>query len=1140
MSDIDDLIASLAFGQAQKQLVAEADPYSGGASVADAISNLAVSAGPQYKTRDKIILGALSGLTGGLFSGASQDYQNRAQDAYTSSVMGLSAGKDIAKPSVLSDALFSGAKQQSNLFKLRQALTANDLAQKLGQETKLAEMKGEQDLKAEVAKELIKNPRRAQQLAPVIQSLFGAKGGAAMPAQALAAPTETEITSGASADQSPLLASPQQTPATKDPALGKVLGILGGNFGEPESIEDKQVRIAQRFQDEGATPGEAWSQAGKQLDADRIALKASTKKVEDVREAANQALQMADTAQLGIEGAGETGGLLGGVRNLASKAAALVNPEQQQKQASQTLLDSVRPQIVQTMRSPGAISDFESRMLIGAGPSSSNTPEANAEIVSKIRGVAQLNNEYADYLDWYRERMGTVTGADKVWQSYKKDNPLVLQDESGKGSFNTDRQSIFDWLTLGPNNGGNGSGGGAPVPPQVQTTKSKGASQVNRPTWGESARFVGKSLAEGVGNTLGLVADLNPFDPQNSARIVTNMLGSDGGTAPSETIKKVVTSIAGSPDDEGITGSPSRVVRSALNAVAFPGAPVANALAGAGAGIGSEVSDSAAAPIVGAIAGGSIPSIAKGVSSLFTKSGKAFDRSSIGALAKNFTKSQKDKGLLIDEEAGQVSTRLSKAIEEIADNKGFGFWRDPESLAVKNAEALDDLGGKIGSAIQKAEAKGVLPLVDFSSETSAVSKVINGAKAEKGQMRQAFDEFFDRFTNPQDGWDGNLSSLNSWKSSIGNMAFSGSAQGSLTPQVARKLQRAIYSDLDKAVASTVEKAGVVKPSAWKDTLRQYSNHKEIEPIIAETVAKGETDTIAKIARGLLRTSGGTLTTPTAIGGIIGGATGGIGGLAAGAALGSLGSPTVQGVVAQGLKGAGKAAGVLGSQANLVPAAIAGSVVPQQQDDIDLAMSQARANVQPQSVATLQPMETEAMPINPIVSEFEGGQQLEAYPPPARGSGVTVATGIDLGQRSLSELKSLGLSEPLIKKITPYLGKKDADARTLVKKKPLILTQEEADELDNIIAGSIGAEVNKKFMEATGQDIALLPSAAQTVIASLAHNFGPNLDKKIPTIWKAIVLGDWATVQDKLRNTKWKQPELALRRNREAEILSELV
>jgi hypothetical protein len=120
MAEIDDLIASLAFGQAQKQLVAESDPYSGGASVADAISNLAVTAGPQYKTRDKIILGALSGLTGGLFSGASQDYQGRAQDAYvktmTDSITGLPQ-----KPSVLNDTLFRNAKEQGNLFRLKAA-----------------------------------------------------------------------------------------------------------------------------------------------------------------------------------------------------------------------------------------------------------------------------------------------------------------------------------------------------------------------------------------------------------------------------------------------------------------------------------------------------------------------------------------------------------------------------------------------------------------------------------------------------------------------------------------------------------------------------------------------------------------------------------------------------------------------------------------------------------------------------------------------------------------------------------------------------------------------------------------------------------------------------------------------------------
>lgn len=893
MAEIDDLIASLAFGQAQKQLVAEADPYSGGASVADAISNLAVTAGPQYKTRDKIILGALSGLTGGLFSGASQDYQNRAQDAYTSSVLGLSAGNNVAKPSVLSDALFSGAKQQSNLFKLRQGLAANQMRQELEQQTAIEEMKGKQDLKGKVLEKLIDNPARARQLAPVIQSLFGGQGGLAMPAQALAAPTETEISA-------------------------------------PVGVQDAIMSLPDNMQ------GEARKEA--------INLENKEKSLSFIDEKFKQAESLVGT----------TGAVVGGLTGLPTDKA----------KALEGIGDSLVIQL---------------DAVLGR--------ELNSDVRNRLLSLAP---KYYDNAETLKRKNADIKN---LLSSLAPSAPIL--GSLGIGANKT--ETVTD---------------GAPITPQaatstpVATPKPSVLEQIKRPTWGESARFVGKSLVEGVGNTLGLAADLNPFDPQNAVRMATNALGGQGAAPPSEKIKEAVVSVAGSPDDEGITGAPSRIARSALNAVAFPGAPVANALAGAGAGIGSEVSDSAAAPIVGAIAGGSIPSIAKGVSSLFSSSGKAFDRSSIGALAKNFTKSQKDKGLLIDEEAGQVSTRLSKAIEEIADNKGFGFWRDPESLAVKNAEALDDLGSKIGSAIQQAEAKGASPLVDFSSETSAVSKAINGAKAEKGQMRQAFDEFYNRFVDPQDGWDGNLSSLNSWKSSIGNMAFSGSAQGSLTPQVARKLQRAIYSDLDKAVASTVEKAGVVKPSVWKDTLRQYSNHKEIEPIIAETVAKGETDTVAKIARALLRTSGGTLTTPTAIGGIIGGATGGIGGLVAGAALGSLGSPTVQGVVAQGLKSAGKAAGVLGSQANLVPAAIAGSVVPQQQDDIDLAMSQARANVQPQAVATPQPMEEVSMenippkqkiqiieekidadPIDSTIYEMESARNPKAKNPTSTASGA---------------------------------------------------------------------------------------------------------------------------------------------------------
>lgn len=671
---------------------------------------------------------------------------------------------------------------------------------------------------------------------------------------------------------------------------------------------------------------------------------------------------------------------------------------------------------------------------------------------------------------------------------------------------------------------------------QTASPLSAGAAQVTRPSWIQSAKFVGKSLVEGATNLAGLVADHNPL---NHFENMTRRAGLSDAPAPSVAIKDAVNSVVGSPDDEGIMGVAPRLARSTMNAVAFPGAPVANAMAGLGSGIAQEVSDSPIAPVVGALGGASIPSLVKSAGNLFTKTGQAFDKSSVGALAKNFTKSMKDKGLIIDDEAKEVTTRLSQAINEIADQKGFGFWRDPDSLAIKNDKALTDLGGKIGGAIEKAELKGAVPTVDFSSQGSAVNKLISNAKAEKGQMREAFEEFYQKFVDPVDGWDGKLSSLNSWKSSIGNLAFSGGAKGTLAPQVARKVQRAIYSDLDKAVAQTVEKSGVIKPSAWKDTLRQYSNHKEIEPIIAEQVAKGESSTIAKVARGLLRTSGGTLTTPTVIGAAIGGAAGGPLGLAAGTALGSLGSPTVQGVVGGLFKGAGKVANAVGVPASQIPGAVIAGSNAGAEDETSMAINQAATMRQTQPAQI--PQEEPRMTINPIVSEFEGGQQLKAYPPPLKGSGVTVGTGIDLGARSVKELQDLGLDESLVKKLTPYVGKKDEAAAAALKAKPLTLKKEEADVLDQVISGKIGAEVNKKFIAATGGvDIATLPEEAQTVIASLAHNFGPNLDVKLPSLWQAIVDNDWAALQDKLINTKWKQPQLQARREQEAALLNTLI
>ena len=74
----------------------------------------------------------------------------------------------------------------------------------------------------------------------------------------------------------------------------------------------------------------------------------------------------------------------------------------------------------------------------------------------------------------------------------------------------------------------------------------------------------------------------------------------------------------------------------------------------------------------------------------------------------------------------------------------------------------------------------------------------------------------------------------------------------------------------------------------------------------------------------------------------------------------------------------------------------------------------------------------------VIGELEGGSQTSGYVPAAdvSKSGVTIATGFDLGQRNESDLKSLGLSSALITVLEPYLGKQAKDAQDALDKTPL--------------------------------------------------------------------------------------------------------
>ena len=68
----------------------------------------------------------------------------------------------------------------------------------------------------------------------------------------------------------------------------------------------------------------------------------------------------------------------------------------------------------------------------------------------------------------------------------------------------------------------------------------------------------------------------------------------------------------------------------------------------------------------------------------------------------------------------------------------------------------------------------------------------------------------------------------------------------------------------------------------------------------------------------------------------------------------------------------------------------------------------------------------------FIAEQEGSRKLKGYVPNAGGSksGVTIATGFDLGARNLSDLS--GLPQAIIDKLTPFLGIKGANAKEKAK------------------------------------------------------------------------------------------------------------
>ena len=131
------------------------------------------------------------------------------------------------------------------------------------------------------------------------------------------------------------------------------------------------------------------------------------------------------------------------------------------------------------------------------------------------------------------------------------------------------------------------------------------------------------------------------------------------------------------------------------------------------------------------------------------------------------------------------------------------------------------------------------------------------------------------------------------------------------------------------------------------------------------------------------------------------------------------------------------------------------------------------------------------------------------------SGVTVGTGLDLGQQNEADLRRMGLSGPLIRRFSPYLGKRRAEAVAALAAAPLALSETECDACDAAVHADYIRRAAARYDREAPAPFADRPPEAQAVIVSLFYQLGDGTTR-YPKTWRLLCAADWEEAADELR------------------------
>jgi len=196
-------------------------------------------------------------------------------------------------------------------------------------------------------------------------------------------------------------------------------------------------------------------------------------------------------------------------------------------------------------------------------------------------------------------------------------------------------------------------------------------------------------------------------------------------------------------------------------------------------------------------------------------------------------------------------------------------------------------------------------------------------------------------------------------------------------------------------------------------------------------------------------------------------------------------------------------------------------------------------------------------IKTVLARFEGKAITRGYIPcqngtwyggndpdkgePLGASGVTIATGVDLGQQTSADLALMGISAATLEILYPYIGLRKLDAKKKLKSAPFSLTREQVEEVDRVVHARYIHNAASLFGQ---ENFTIAPKEAQAVAVSLHYHFGTPKRKESPALekaWECMKKGYYKEAADYLRNAKlWSAPHQVFmpRRRAEAAILDE--